>query len=116
MHCAARHLILPSHVRHAFARENRYHSGRSLKYHFCTLAIFAFATFPLWRFPRYPDELLQYLRLIQLNKEQLMNRTLEDLRFERKQTDVNELMVLDSLVDACTATIAGYPTTVRDAS
>lgn len=33
--------------------------------------------------------------------------------FEKKQTDVNELMVLDSLVEACKATIAGYPTTVR---
>lgn len=62
---------------------------------------------------RYPDELLQYLRLIQLNKDQLRGRTLEDLMFEKKQTDVNELMVLDSLVEACKATIAGYPTTVR---
>lgn len=62
--------------------------------------------------PRYPDELLQYLRLIQLNKEQLLNRSLEDLDFDRKQTDVNELMVLDSLIDACNATLAGYPTTV----
>ena len=61
---------------------------------------------------RYPDELLQYLRLIQLNKEQLGNRTLEDLLFEKKQTDVNELMVLDSLAEACLATIEGYPTTV----
>lgn len=33
--------------------------------------------------------------------------------FEKKQTDVNELMVLDSLVEACKATIGGYPTTVR---
>ena len=32
--------------------------------------------------------------------------------FEKKQTDVNELMVLDSLADACLATIEGYPTTV----
>lgn len=62
---------------------------------------------------RYPDELLQYLRLTQLNKDQLRGRTLEDLMFEKKQTDVNELMVLDSLAEACKATIAGYPTTVR---
>lgn len=61
---------------------------------------------------RYPDELLQYLRLVQLNKAQLRERTLEDLMFERKQTDVNELMVLDSLIEACQATLAGYPTTV----
>lgn len=64
---------------------------------------------------RYPDELLQYLRLIQLNKDQLRGRTLEDLSFEKKQTDVNELMVLDSLAEACKATIAGYPTTVGPA-
>lgn len=61
---------------------------------------------------RYPDELLQYLRLVQLNKAQLRERTLEDLMFERKQTDVNELMVLDSLIEACQITLAGYPTTV----
>ncbi|CAM9949032.1 unnamed protein product, partial [Sphacelaria rigidula] len=67
-------------------------------------------SFPLYN-DRYPDELLQYLRLIQLNKEQLLNRSLEDLDFDRKQTDVNELMVLDSLIDACNATLAGYPTT-----
>lgn len=66
--------------------------------------------FPLYN-DRYPDELLQYLRLIQLNKAQLGNRTLEDLMFEKKQTDVNELMVLDSLAEACLATIEGYPTT-----
>ncbi|CAM9726295.1 unnamed protein product [Laminaria digitata] len=66
--------------------------------------------FPLYN-DRYPDELLQYLRLIQLNKAQLGNRTLEDLLFEKKQTDVNELMVLDSLAEACLATIEGYPTT-----
>eukprot|EP00752_Nemacystus_decipiens_P006075 g5483.t1 len=66
--------------------------------------------FPLYN-DRYPDELLQYLRLIQLNKDQLRGRSLEDLSFEKKQTDVNELMVLDSLVEACKATIAGYPTT-----
>lgn len=54
---------------------------------------------------------MQYLRLIQLNKAQLRERALEDLAFEKKQTDVNELMVLDSLVVACKATIAGYPTT-----
>eukprot|EP00903_Cladosiphon_okamuranus_P014462 g13418.t1 len=66
--------------------------------------------FPLYN-DRYPDELLQYLRLVQLNKDQLRGRTLEDLSFEKKQTDVNELMVLDSLVEACKATIAGYPTT-----
>ncbi|CAM9583301.1 unnamed protein product, partial [Ectocarpus fasciculatus] len=66
--------------------------------------------FPLYN-DRYPDELLQYLRLIQLNADQLRGRTLEDLSFEKKQTDVNELMVLDSLVEACKATIAGYPTT-----
>lgn len=57
--------------------------------------------------------MLQYLRLIQLNKEQLLDRRLVDLDFDRKQTDVNELMVLDSLVDACNAAILGYPTTVR---
>lgn len=57
---------------------------------------------------------MQYLRLIQLNKDQLRGRTLEDLSFEKKQTDVNELMVLDSLAEACKATIAGYPTTVRE--
>ena len=60
---------------------------------------------------RYPDELLQYLRLIQLNRDQLRDKTLEDLMFEKKQTDVNELMVLDSLVEACKTTLEGYPTT-----
>lgn len=72
-------------------------------------------SFPLYN-DRYPDELLQYLRLIQLNKEQLLDRRLVDLDFDRKQTDVNELMVLDSLVDACNAAILGYPTTEEDDS
>lgn len=57
--------------------------------------------------------MLQFLRLIQLNKEQLGRRSLEDLDFTRKQTDINELMVLDSISEACAAAIAGYPTTVR---
>lgn len=60
---------------------------------------------------RYPDELLQYLRLIQLNRDQLRGKTLEDLMFEKKQTDVNELMVLDSLIEACNTALEGYPTT-----
>ncbi|CAM9775772.1 unnamed protein product [Discosporangium mesarthrocarpum] len=66
--------------------------------------------FPLY-YDRYPDELLQYLRLVQLNTEQLRGRFLEDLKFERKLTDVNELMVLDAIAKACTMALEGYPTT-----
>ncbi|CAM9250188.1 unnamed protein product, partial [Choristocarpus tenellus] len=67
-------------------------------------------SFPLY-YDRYPDELLQYLRLVQLNPDQLKGRTLEDLQFEKKLTDVNELMVLDGLTEACMKALAGYPTT-----
>lgn len=61
---------------------------------------------------RYPDELLQYLRLVHLNKAQLHGRSLDDLDLTRRETDVNELMVLESISEACQAAIAQYPTTV----
>ncbi|KAG5188740.1 putative ribulose-1,5-bisphosphate carboxylase/oxygenase small subunit N-methyltransferase I [Tribonema minus] len=67
--------------------------------------------FPMYN-DRYPDEALQYLRLICLAPED--NKAgveLDRLEFANKISDANELRVLSLIQAACEAALEGYPTT-----
>lgn len=65
--------------------------------------------FPLYN-DRYPDEVLQYLRLACLEPRDA-KKTLDDIEFSEVISNTNELQVLQSIQDACTAALTKYPTT-----
>ncbi|CAM9474308.1 unnamed protein product, partial [Chrysoparadoxa australica] len=70
-------------------------------------------SFPLYN-DRYPDELLQYLRLACLERDDLAGRELSELSYEDKLNDKNEMLVLEEMRFACERALAGYPCSEED--
>uniref|UniRef100_A0A7S2XYG6 Rubisco LSMT substrate-binding domain-containing protein n=1 Tax=Fibrocapsa japonica TaxID=94617 RepID=A0A7S2XYG6_9STRA len=71
--------------------------------------------FPVYA-DRYPDELLQFLRLVCLTAEDRIGPEgtpldLWELRFSQQINDSNEMAVLNLIAEACELALSRYPTT-----
>lgn len=66
--------------------------------------------FPIYN-DRYPDELLQFLRLVCLKPEEKGSRKLSSFMFSERISENNELDVMTLIATACEETLAQYPTT-----
>jgi hypothetical protein len=60
---------------------------------------------------RYPDELLQYLRLICIASHNLKGRALAEVDYSELIDEDNEREVFSSIRSACEVALEGYPTT-----
>eukprot|EP00814_Leptocylindrus_danicus_P000943 CAMPEP_0116023106 /NCGR_PEP_ID=MMETSP0321-20121206/11391_1 /TAXON_ID=163516 /ORGANISM="Leptocylindrus danicus var. danicus, Strain B650" /LENGTH=543 /DNA_ID=CAMNT_0003494317 /DNA_START=236 /DNA_END=1867 /DNA_ORIENTATION=+ len=63
---------------------------------------------------RYPIEMLEYLRLMQMTPEDTRGRPLRDFDFSRTISAANEAAVLSSIIDAITRQLGKYPNSEDD--
>ena len=63
---------------------------------------------------RYPIEMLEYLRLMQLTPEDTRGKPLADFDFSRTISPANEAAVLTSVIDAVTRQLNKYPQTEEE--
>jgi len=63
---------------------------------------------------RYPIEMLQYLRLMQMTPDDTRGRPLSDFDYSRTISAANEAAVLTSIIDAVRSQLAKYPSTEEE--
>jgi len=63
---------------------------------------------------RYPIEMLEYLRLMQMTPEDTRGRPLRDFDYSRTISAANEAAVLSSIIDAITRQLGKYPNSEDD--
>lgn len=63
---------------------------------------------------RYPVELLEFLRLMQMTPEDTRGRPLKDFDYARTISAANEASVLRSVIEAVTRQLSNYPNTEED--
>jgi histone-lysine N-methyltransferase SETD3 len=63
---------------------------------------------------RYPVELLEFLRLMQLTVEDTRGKPLKDFDYSRTLSAANEAAVLNSVIDAVKRQLSKYPNTEDD--
>lgn len=63
---------------------------------------------------RYPVELLEFLRLMQMTPEDTRGRPLKDFDYSRTISAANEAAVLTSVIEAVTRQLGKYPNTEED--
>jgi len=63
---------------------------------------------------RYPVELLEFLRLMQMTREDTRGKPLEDFDFSRTISTANEAAVLTSVIDAVRRQLSKYPNTEEE--
>lgn len=63
---------------------------------------------------RYPVELLEYLRLMQMTPDDTRGKPLKDFDYSRTISAANEAAVLTSVIEAVTRQLSKYPNTEED--
>ena len=63
---------------------------------------------------RYPVEMLEYLRLMQMTPEDTRGKPLSDFDYSRTISSANEAAVLTSVIDAVTRQLGKYPQTEEE--
>ena len=69
--------------------------------------------FPIY-FDRYPMEMLEYLRLMFMTRDDLGGKSLQEFDYSRTISSANEAAVLSSIIFAIKSQISKYPTTEKE--